>query len=93
MQNLTPFGIAAEQCGSFGVQVRPAGQILVSELKQLRLLPQARGGATAQFKTDFVNQLVTHADSLVWWVVEVNDASETMKWRACWVLNESPEAG
>ncbi len=33
MQNLVPFGIATEQCGGAGVQTRPAGQILVGELK------------------------------------------------------------
>ena len=78
MQNLAPFGVATEQCRSVDVQASPAGQILMGDLKQFRLLPQARCGAAAQFKTDFVYQPVTHAESIVAWIVEVNDASEPM---------------
>jgi hypothetical protein len=78
IQNLTPFGIATEQGGSVGVQAGPAGQILLGDPKQGRLLTQARGGAAPQFKTDFVYQLVTHDVNLAGRFAEVNAAATNL---------------
>lgn len=76
IQKLTPLRIATEQCWGVGVQARPAGQILLGEREQFRLLSQSRSGTAAQLKADFVYQLVTHADSLVGRLVEVNATTE-----------------
>ena len=54
MQELAPFRITTEQSRSVGIQAGPAGQILLGESKQIRLLAQSRGSAAAQLKTDFV---------------------------------------
>jgi hypothetical protein len=75
IQNLAPFGITTEHCGSVGVQAGPADKILAGELKKLELLAQARDNATAQFKADFVNQLVTHAANLTRQLAGVNAAT------------------
>ena len=61
--------------GLLGVQAGPADKILAGELKKLKLLAQARDNATAQFKADFVNQLVTHAANLTRQLAGVNAAT------------------
>jgi hypothetical protein len=64
MKKFSPFRIATEQCGRVEIQTCPAVKVLAGELQQVRLLPQPHGSATAQFETDLVYQLVTHACKL-----------------------------
>ena len=74
LQQFAPFRVATDQCGCIGILFGPAGQIVVSELQQAGLLPQARDGATAQFQTDLVYQFMTHAGKLAGWPEGVNAA-------------------
>ena len=75
IQEFAPFRVAAEQGRGIGVLLGPVGQVVMSELQQVGLLPQPRGGAAAQFETNLIYQPVTHAGNLAGWFVVVNAAN------------------
>jgi hypothetical protein len=72
LQQFAPFRVATEQSGRTGILSGPTGQIVMGELHQAGLLPQARGGAATQFQTDLVYQFMTHAGKLPGWPEGVN---------------------